>query len=44
LAGAIEQRYGLQTIMYIGGITFLLGAVLWWSLAETLGVETTRAP
>jgi len=43
LAGAIAQRYGLQTIMYIGGITFLLGAVVWWSLPETLGAETRRA-
>jgi len=43
LAGAIAQRYGLQTIMYIGGITFLLGAIVWWSLPETLGVEARRA-
>ncbi len=40
IAGAIAQRYGLHTIMYIGGGTFLLGAIVWWSLPETLGVES----
>jgi predicted MFS family arabinose efflux permease len=39
LSGAVAQKYGLHTIMYIGSITFLLGAVIWWSLPETLGVE-----
>ena len=39
LAGAIAQRYGLHTIMYIGAGTFLFGAFVWWSLPETLGVE-----
>ncbi len=39
VAGAVAQRFGLQTIMYIGGATFLLGAVVWWSLPETLGAE-----
>ena len=39
LAGAIAQRYGLHTIMYIGGVTFLVGAIIWWSLPETLGAE-----
>ena len=37
IAGAIAQRYGLHTIMYIGGATFLFGALVWWSLPETLG-------
>ncbi len=36
IAGAIAQRYGLQTIMSIGGGIFLLGALLWWTLPETL--------
>ena len=40
LAGAIAQRYGLHTIMYIGAATFLFGALVWWSLPETLGAET----
>lgn len=40
IAGAIAQRYGLHTIMYIGGGTFLLGAIVWWSLPETLGVKS----
>ena len=40
LAGAIAQRFGLQTIMYIGGATFLFGAIVWWSLPETLGAES----
>ena len=40
LAGAIAQRYGLHTIMYIGGATFLFGALVGWSLPETLGAET----
>ena len=39
LAGAIAQRFGLHTIMYIGGVTFLIGAFIWWSLPETLGAE-----
>ena len=39
LSGAIAQSYGMHTIMYIGSITFLLGAIIWWSLPETLGVE-----
>jgi MFS family permease len=36
VAGAIAQRYGLPTIMYLGGLTFLLAALVWWSLPETL--------
>ena len=40
VAGTIAQRYGLSTIMYIGGGTFLLGAIVWWSLPETLGVKS----
>lgn len=39
LAGAIAQRYGLHTIMYIGSLTFLFGAFVWWTLPETLGKE-----
>ena len=39
VAGAIAQRFGLHTIMYIGGVTFLFGAFVWWSLPETLGKE-----
>ncbi len=40
IAGTIAQRYGLHTIMYIGGGTFLLGAIVWWSLPETLDVKS----
>jgi MFS family permease len=40
IAGAIAQRYGLHAIMYIGGGTFLLGAIVWWSLPETLGIKS----
>lgn len=36
LAGSIAQNLGLKTIMYIGAATFLAGAILWWSLPETL--------
>ncbi len=36
LSGAIAQRFGLPTIMYVGAATFLVGALLWWSLPETL--------
>ena len=39
VAGAIAQRFGLHTIMYIGSATFLLGALVWRSLPETLGAE-----
>ena len=39
LAGAIAQRYVLHTIMYIGSLTFLFGAFVWWTLPETLGKE-----
>ncbi len=39
LAGGIAQRYGLHTLMYIGSLTFLFGAFVWWSLPETLGKE-----
>jgi len=35
-AGTIAQNFGLQTIMYIGAATFFAGAILWWSLPETL--------
>lgn len=41
LAGSIAQRYGLPTIMYIGAATFLAGALVWWTLPETL--ERSRA-
>lgn len=37
LTGMIAERYGLATIMYIGSATFLLGAVVWHTLPETLG-------
>lgn len=40
VAGSIAQRYGLHTIMYIGGGTFLMGAIVWWCLPETLGGST----
>jgi MFS family permease len=36
LAGSIAEQFGLTTIMYIGGATFALAALLWWSLPETL--------
>jgi cystathionine beta-lyase/cystathionine gamma-synthase len=36
LSGAIAQRFGLVTIMYIGAATFAVAAALWWSLPETL--------
>jgi len=36
LAGAVAQRFGLHAIMYVGAATFALGALLWWSLPETL--------
>ena len=41
ISGAIAQRFGLPTIMYVGAVVFFLGAMLWWSLPETLvGKET----
>lgn len=36
LAGSIAQNFGLKAIMYLGAATFLAGALLWWSLPETL--------
>ena len=36
VAGAIAERFGLQTIMYVGALTFAIAAVLWWTLPETL--------
>jgi sugar phosphate permease len=36
LAGSIAQNFGLKAIMYLGAVTFLTGAILWWSLPETL--------
>ncbi|MBL8514064.1 MAG: MFS transporter [Betaproteobacteria bacterium] len=36
IAGSIAQRFGLTTIMGIGGGIFFLGALLWWTLPETL--------
>jgi predicted MFS family arabinose efflux permease len=36
ISGAIAQRFGLPAIMYTGAATFLAGALLWWSLPETL--------
>jgi MFS family permease len=40
LTGAIASNFGLTTIMFVGALTFLLAAALWWSLPETL----QRAP
>jgi MFS family permease len=42
LAGTIAQRYGLHTIMYIGAGTFFVGALIWWSLPETLQRERSK--
>ncbi len=36
LAGAIAERFGLASIMYVGAVTFTGAAALWWSLPETL--------
>ena len=36
LAGTIAQNFGLKSIMYLGAASFLAGAILWWSLPETL--------
>lgn len=44
LAGAIAQRFGLVTIMYIGAATFAVAALLWWSLPETLPRAKRSAP
>ena len=43
LSGAIAQRFGLVTIMYVGAATFAVAAALWWSLPETLP-RATRHP
>lgn len=36
LSGAIAQRFGLQTIMFMGAAVFFAGALLWWTFPETL--------
>ena len=36
VAGAVAQRFGLPAIMYVGALTFVAAAALWWSLPETL--------
>lgn len=36
LTGYIAQTFGLQTIMYVGSLTFALAAALWFTLPETL--------
>jgi MFS family permease len=36
LTGAIASSYGLPAIMLVGAISFVLAAVLWWSLPESL--------
>ncbi|WP_306392454.1 MFS transporter [Telluria beijingensis] len=36
LTGWIAEHFGLYTIMYIGGATYALAALLWWTLPETL--------
>jgi MFS family permease len=35
-SGWIAHHAGLQTVMYIGGATYALAALLWWTLPETL--------
>jgi predicted MFS family arabinose efflux permease len=42
LSGAIAQRFGLVTIMYVGAVTFAVAALLWWSLPETLPRASQR--
>jgi MFS family permease len=39
LTGYIAQRFGLETIMYVGSLTFATAAALWWTLPETLQRE-----
>lgn len=36
ISGAIAERYGLTTTMYVGAATFALAALVWYSLPETL--------
>ena len=36
LSGAVAQRFGLETIMFAGAAVFVAGALLWWTLPETL--------
>ncbi len=43
LSGAIADAFGLLAIMYVGSATFLLGALLWWSLPETLDRGKARS-
>jgi MFS family permease len=37
VAGAIAERFGLATTMYVGSATFVVATAIWWSLPETLG-------
>ena len=43
IAGGIAERFGLTVIMYIGGATFALAALLWWSLPETLPSRAAKS-
>lgn len=36
LSGWIAHEAGLRTVMYIGGATYALAGLLWWTLPETL--------
>jgi predicted MFS family arabinose efflux permease len=36
ISGAIAERFGLATAMYVGSANFAVAAVIWWSLPETL--------
>ena len=36
LAGSIAENFGLEVIMYTGAAVFVLAALVWWSLPETL--------
>jgi MFS family permease len=42
LSGWIAHEAGLQTVMYIGGATYALAALLWWTLPETLRRKQPR--
>ena len=42
LSGWIAHEAGLITVMYIGGLSYGLAALLWWTLPETLRRDRTR--